>query len=420
MQATYLCWSLGAAISPIITRNFLVSLSPGGHYHIVASNASNNDTSLTANALIDFNSTFAMNLTQTLTDIANEKNAIDSQSSNSSNLFDELNRNITQIATNSDKYGDIISRDYLSNNSNTYDANYFPSSCLTVYSQAEVGQVRFAFLTVASPYLCLMALFAWLIMRDRSDFIDENCELPDKCHSETSDLTYKQEHHHHLCTTRVGKIFFLLTVLYYFSHCLCESILSIVLTPIAVKVWGFAEKDAALLFTVLLFGCLSGRLLTIPLSTWLLPSSIISIHLVLLLLGITLLFLQPLFSATHVFLFVSLATFGFGISTLHTTGLLFVNRYSTLTSVLTSRILISGAVGWMVGPSCGSLLLHHLGHVAVFFSMLVAALVTSGAFVALVIISTCASQSIKSFSDCDRKLSAGNDQLIPDADVIEI
>lgn len=118
-------------------------------------------------------------------------------------------------------------------------------------------------------------------------------------------------------------------------------------------------------------------------------------NLTLLVVGISSLFILPLLPVTSgirpLYLPACLFTAGLGISTLHSVGLLFINRRAALTSRATSRLLIAGAVGWMSGPYCSAILLERFGHVVVTCVTLAMALISCCAFGAMVTIECSAS-----------------------------
>ena len=242
--------------------------------------------------------------------------------------------------------------------------------------------VRYAYVTVASPYVLLFCAFLTLAFSDLGRIgnkLRTAVTNSEKFYSSTSRID--------VLIPRAPKIMFiLLTSLFYLSHCACESIPGIALMPIAANVWGFSEKFATLLLTAYLFGCLFGRIIGLFVSVCIAPTRLLAINISLLMTGTALLLFYSLFPANHVLLLSCLVTIGFGISTLCTTGLLFVNQQMALTSKKTSRILIAGSVGYMIAPYCAAILLERVGHVTVFCLMTVTAAMTCVAFVALLLL----------------------------------
>ena len=210
-------------------------------------------------------------------------------------------------------------------------------------------------------------------------------------------------------------IFIVLSALLLLAFTCGESIMFSTTTHIAIKAWGWSPANAALISTVILSGCLLGRIVSSLLSTWLKPIIILASNVILFNLGCVMMLLSQYVFVSEIFLWTSSVVLGFGSSGFNPTFMLFVNQHVTLTSRLSSLMLFSINTAWLVCPFVSVLLLERVGHRAVFQLMFTAAILSVVMSMALLIVSrklmimTRINKPISYSNSTDATVKQGND-----------
>lgn len=303
--STSLCYSLGAVVSPLIASDFLLQVSSSADADASAGNDPAVDQIMEVTSL---NRTgFGSMYVESIERYENEALQLSAQLLH---LQSSVNNNNTLASL------------LLSNNASA--SSDFRSSCTHDDADAVVpldtALVRNAYGTMASPYLLLACIFLTIAIitryfavkaaADRNKFTkvkvtcvgicEHGAELGGEQHllkrSDSTDSEHSCYCSHcteaviiniphersPICTRLLAfKVAFVaMTMLFYFSFCFCESVPSAVLMSIAVDVLDYTERQAALLLTAFLAGCLVGRVAGTPVSASLSPTVLIGQNLV--------------------------------------------------------------------------------------------------------------------------------------------
>lgn len=178
-----------------------------------------------------------------------------------------------------------------------------------------------------------------------------------------------------------------LMALFYVTAIIHEAAILTLITPIAIKSWEWAVQTAALTSSIIMIGYLIGRLLCMFMSAFIDPIIMLAAAIALLLFGtIQLLISQYSTTTNNVVILSSLVILGLGQSALSAVNLFLISKYVTMTPAVSSLYLISLSIGWMLASSCGSRIYETFGHMTVFWILLVLAVLVLLFFVMEVIV----------------------------------
>ena len=309
MQALHVIWSAGATIGPFIVRPFLVPL-PSSVNNATFTSSPFQSTSF----LSDVNANVTLSPINSVTEI----------------LVQQVSTNLTTVFT---------------------DTNVYP----------DVSLVRYAFLVLASigliPATCF--LFGFFCLTSRKCRAEKwRMEIQEKeiMLSEQGPQPPTQP------TTAFYVLVLALLSLYYFSYRWVESIPGTLYGPFVVSGLGWDATSVSLVMSTFYgFHCL-GRLVSVPVSMFLSPATMITINVVIIILAFSLTIVGAFFN--DILVWISIAAVAFGMSSLVATGILLANRHITFTGIASSIVIIALSVGGVTGPPLAGLLMDIYGHMA--------------------------------------------------------
>ena len=363
LQLTYLGFTCGEAVSPVITRLFLVSLNSNqfnnGNY---SSSPSMKGSFSTANPMRDSFST---------------ANPTKDSSSTGGPSFE-------QKIMLSNYSGVQFENHWPENSENRSTANlsngvmYNNSTMVEVDMLENIKLVRYAYAAVI-PVCVIVAL--WFLLIARCEKQDETAAAESKSYLTISSSAESTQ-------SRPSKILLLvLMALFYWVTIMHEATILTLITPIAIKSWGWEVKTAALTSTVIMSGYLVGRLLSMFVSAFVEPVIMLATVISLLLVGtIQLLISQYSMTSNKIVIMSSLVILGLGQSALTAVNLFLVSKYVTITPAVSSLYLISVSSGLMVASYSGSRIYEVYGHFIIFWILLVLAVFVMLFFVMEVIV----------------------------------
>ena len=342
LQLTYLGYTCGEAVSPVITRLFLL---PFNYNHF-------NSTSNSHSSAVEFKdiiSTTRPSLKLSMfTD--NDAQFEDHWHQNGSSEFHTIAKLSNDVALNfSEQVGVELSKN--------------------------IELVRFAYATVIPVYVIVALWFVFIVYCDKQ--------------AKTTAVKLKSDSNVNESRESKSLKILLLTVmvLFYLAAFMEEATILTLITPIAITSWGWAVKAAALTSSVIMIGYLIGRLLCMFVSAFIDPIIMLAVAIALILFGTIELLISQYSTTTNTFVILSsLVIFGLGQSTLSAVKLFLIGKYVTITPTVSSLYLISTSVGWILASYCSSRIYETYGHLAVFWILLVLAVSVMLLFVVEVII----------------------------------
>jgi hypothetical protein len=263
---------------------------------------------------------------------------------------DNLSTNTTEFTNNNTLY----------NNSNFIMIRFSNSSLLSIqdtngvnitYQLDESESALYSYVVVAAFNIPVAICFLLLAVYSKSSTLP-HVDISDKT------LVFLGSKAEMICFYCVAYVFF-------FCQSAFEACLSVMLAPIATTAWGWSDKQAAYLPAVLQFSMAISVVIVIVISTWVLPNVIITIDVIVLVSGSTLMFLYQFVDLPTTTLWIAVIIMGVGASCLMAQGILLINQYVGVTSLTSSIIYFAFICGWITGPFIGTILFDLFSHVAV-------------------------------------------------------
>lgn len=358
-------WTVGAAVSPLVVRCFLVPLSP----HPNITNSSTDDVTHTLN---DAQHTAAVHL---------------EQDNNNSTGFNELVQQISSVYR-------LTANTSLDLQLGLQDIN----NTLQNFSSADVvdvSLVQYAYLTVIPPYLLVIGLFVIIDWRWRSGDSENSWRrsppnaIADSTLPASDDLNCRDCNENVTCTEHPnsnggqntwhgrwrGRLtFFVCNMAFTFLISLSEAILLNVLTLTAIKAWRWDPRTAAFISTVILAGSNVGKVIVIVASIYIRPFAALTSNLIAYVIGYCLLLACQYVTMGEYAFWLAFVAMGLGGSTIHSSNALYLNDNLPITGRISSAITFVTCVAWIVGPYFGALLLDNVGHMITIYASFAAIL----------------------------------------------
>ena len=134
---------------------------------------------------------------------------------------------------------------------------------------------------------------------------------------------------------------------------------------------GWSVDQTARLMTVFYSTLLVGRLMSIPLSFYIKPETILLANLIAQTLGITMLLLTYNSFVGSVLLWTGIGCIGLGISTVIGNVFVWLAKSETLSGMLSALLMLSFYTGVIIGPTLSGISVDYIGYVFFIYSILV-------------------------------------------------
>ena len=330
LQLTYLGYTCGEAVSPVITRLFLVSLD---------SNQLNSSSYVLSTDTNNGTSTISPSFEQAM--LTN---------------YDVRLKNHEQNGLGEYHVNTNVSKSVIQNASTVAE---------TVLIE-DIKFVRYAYTTVIPVYVIVALWFLLMVSCDKQ--LETAAATKSKLRSTVSSSAESTQ------IKSLKLLLLALMALFYLVAIIHEAAILTLITPIAIKSWGWAVQTAALTSSIIMIGYLVGRLLSMFVSAFIDPIIMLAVAIALLLFGtIQLLISQYSTTTNNVVIMSSLVILGLGQSALTAVNLFLVSKYVIITPAISSLYLISISVGWVLASYCGSRIYEAYGRLVVFWILLVLA-----------------------------------------------